>query len=155
MVETKAESERILRDWIPKITIIKEAVPPQDWKARFNYPIETAPCADFYIIFQSIKDFGGVYLIECSQSNLRKKILQLSRSAEVFKSLNVHIDNYLIVLGKLNSADQRKYKLTKHPTLQYAYQIKSKAGNDIKDFLKIDGRNIMLIYKKNKNAFSG
>jgi len=146
MVESFEQSSRNIKKHVPNIVKIKEIIVPVDWPKRFGYPIDEAKAADYLVIYEPIKDFGGTYLIEAAGSNLRKELKQLKASAEVFRGLGVHIDNYLIVLCRLSSADKKKYKLVKCLPKPFKYIVDRKSKDE--KFVKIFGKKVRFIYEK-------
>lgn len=111
MVETLEEAKRRGKDDIPPIGIIKNIDYAPQWNNKFGYPLNK-PIADYYVEFNyNHNNFGSRYLIEASKSNLYGQILQIEESAEFFRSKNIIVDTYLIVIDRLSDRDKKKYKL--------------------------------------------
>lgn len=147
MVESFEQSARNIKKHVPKIAKIKEIVVPAQFAEKFGYP-ENEPVADYLVRYESAKDFGGTYLIEAADSNLRRELKQLESSAEIFRRLGVQINNYLLVIKRLSKHDNKKYKLKSCLPKPFKYIHEKVGETKVSSPVKINGKKVRFIYEE-------
>ncbi len=112
MVETLEEAKRRGAKDIPYLLPrIKNISYAPEWKKQFNYPLNEIPVADYYVEYEFSAGKSVYWLMEACDSHLHQNLKQLEESAIFFKTNNIQVDGYLIVIDNLSRNDNRRYDL--------------------------------------------
>ncbi len=131
---------------IPKIGKIEEIITEEEFEEKFKYPKNSVK-ADYYVKYiLTHPNLGVVWLIEASKKRLDRELKQLEESARIFKSLNVKIDNYLLVLNSIDRRSKKLYK-TEPFTLKPLKTIYKKINEKSLKMYKINSKRVFLIYR--------
>ena len=152
MVESLERSKSNAKKDIPPMGRLKKVIHACQWKEVFNYPLESIPVADYYVVFEHILHVGAVWIIEASTKNLHKKIKQIESSADFFKKEKINVDGYLIVLDSLSRRSQKKYILKSATNIPLKI-IKEKIGNNNNRQYKILNKPLFVVYRKEFRRF--
>lgn len=132
---------------IPNLGWVNEKTHSTQWKSKFGYNKRIS--ADWLVIYNKSFELGNTVLIEASIKSLQRKMEQIREAHEFFVNVRPP-DTLLIVLNKLSSRDDRKYKLKPYKNLRYLHYIHSRIGRDnkIKQINEKSGNKNLFVLKR-------
>lgn len=136
---------------------IKRDIPPlgrygvihaTEWGEKWAFPSNDIPAADYYVTYSHAKGFGTNALVAASHRNLATDRAQLESTADFCHDNNIHVDNYFIVIDRINRRDKKKFKLVDYenePALKILHRKTGETGltQDL-----IHNKPIFVMYRK-------